>query len=84
MNYEYQYNIGSCPLCKQGYLEIVKEQETNVLFICCDECMGEWESPEDALLKRNGSRLKFGKVVEPTFEEICSVNWQQYIQKHSE
>ncbi len=81
MNYEYQYKIGSCLICKQGYLEIVKEEHSGKMFICCDECEAEWENPEDALQKKNGSRQKYGKIIEPSLEDIQSEGWGKYIMK---
>lgn len=79
MNNEYQYKVDSCPICLQGYVEIVKEQETGKLFVCCDECEAEWETPEDVKQKKQGTRCKFGKVTEPTYDEICNMNWMEYI-----
>lgn len=76
------YKIASCPICKQGYLEIVKEEKTGKIFICCDECEIEWETPEEAIGGRNGTRFKFGKVIEPTMNEISILNWQKYIQSN--
>lgn len=79
MSNEFQYKIGSCPLCKQGYLEVVKEQDTCKLFILCDECEAEWENPQDALQFKNGFRFKYGKVIEPTFDEISNLGWNKYL-----
>ncbi|MBR5484987.1 MAG: hypothetical protein IKV41_00575 [Oscillospiraceae bacterium] len=68
-------NIGQCRVCKQGLLEIVKEEKTNEIFICCDLCEGEWQTPEDAFNNQNGSRNKYGKVIYPTAKEIKSMHW---------
>ena len=58
------YRISSCPICLQGYVEIVKEQVTGILFLCCDECMAEWDTPMDIGVYGKGSRLKYGRVTE--------------------
>jgi len=79
MNNEYKYIIGSCKICKQGCLEIVKEQETDKLFIYCDECEAEWETPEEAIQNKNGSRFKHRKVIEATHDEINTINWEEYL-----
>lgn len=79
MNNEYKYKIGACKVCKQDCLEIVKEQETDKLFIYCDECEVEWKTPEEAIQNKNGSRFKYGKVIEPTYDEINAINWEKYL-----
>lgn len=76
------YKIASCPICKQGYLEIVKELKTGKIFICCDECEIEWETPEEAIEGKNGSRFKYGKVIEPTMNEIYTLSWEKFIQSN--
>jgi len=79
MNDEYKYKIGVCEVCKQGCLEIVKEHGTDTLFIYCNECEAEWKTPEEAIQNKNGSRFKYGKVIEPTYDEINAINWGKYI-----
>lgn len=70
------YNIGNCRICKQGLLEIVKDENTEKIYICCDECEAEWENPIDALKCQNGTRGKFGKISYPCLEEIQKQKWQ--------
>lgn len=67
------YNIGKCKICNQGLLEIVKDKESGIVYICCDECEAEWEKPEDALIPQNGTRNKFGLICYPSTEEIENV-----------
>ena len=42
-----------CPICNQGWVEIVKEIETNKLFCYCWECESEWDDP--ARIEKNTS-----------------------------
>lgn len=47
----------------------------------CDECLAEWESPEDALQNINGRRgnIQEGKVVNATLDEIIKIGWDKFI-----
>jgi hypothetical protein len=76
------YNIGLCKICKQGLLEIVKDEERNKIYICCDECEAEWDLPSDALCPKNGTRGKYGKIIYPSLSEINKLNWDVDIFEH--
>lgn len=76
------YNIGNCKICRHGLLEIVKEELTEKIFICCDECEAEWDLPSDALNGRNGTRFKYGKIVYPSLTEIQAKKWDVEIFEH--
>ncbi|PKM80589.1 MAG: hypothetical protein CVU89_12690, partial [Firmicutes bacterium HGW-Firmicutes-14] len=78
MNQEYNYKVVWCPICNQGWVEIVKEKDTNELFILCSECETEWDTPNEISVK-NGTRSKYGRVIEPTHEEIINKGWQNFI-----
>jgi len=73
------YYIGQCQFCKQGLLEIVKEENSGIYFIYCDECEAEWATPDHALNRHNGSRFKYGAVTEVTFEEVSALGWNPFI-----
>ncbi|MDL2259149.1 hypothetical protein LJC42_08415 [Eubacteriales bacterium OttesenSCG-928-K08] len=77
-----KYYIGECRICNQGMLEIVKESNTGLIFVACDECEGEWNNPEDALKGINGSRSKYGAVSDITQMEIKQMNWSKYIRSY--
>lgn len=74
-----KYMIGVCKICHQGYLQIVKDIETNQLYVYCDDCEAEWSNPEDAILCHNGSREKYGLISYPNYDEICNIGWEKYI-----
>lgn len=76
----YKYKVSCCPICNQGIVAIVKEEKSELLYLCCDECMAEWTTPEDVGVYGKGSRLKFGKSIEPTIEDIRASGWDKYIQ----
>ena len=69
----------SCPLCRQGMQEILKELSSGTLYICCDECDLEWPNPEDALADIHRSRDKYGRSVDATPEEIKAAGWNKYL-----
>ena len=48
--------IGICKVCQHGMLEIHFNFEKEVCSIACDECMAEWDTPENALKNVNGYR----------------------------
>lgn len=79
MNNEYNYKVAVCPFCKQGSVEIVKEVDTNELFLCCNECEIEWSDPREVLNESRGTRNKYGRITEPTFEEVNKKGWGKYI-----
>ena len=35
-----------CPVCEQGWVKIVKEINTDTLYLCCSECEAEWSDPD--------------------------------------
>ena len=73
------YYIGNCRICNQGMLEIVKEEDSNVLFVECDECEAEWKNPEDALNKKNGGRNQYSKSIGTCYDEIKLIKWDKYL-----
>ena len=73
------YNIGTCKICHQGVLEIVKDKNSGIIYVCCDDCEAEWSSPKDAILGLNGTREKYGKICYPEYDEIYKIGWVKYI-----
>ena len=74
----YNFRVSWCPVCNQGWVKIVKDQVSNQLFLCCTECETKWKNPEEIGAKK-GTHDNFGQIVEPTIEEIKSLNWHKYI-----
>jgi hypothetical protein len=76
MNFEYK--IKSCPICKQGWVEIVKDQDSKKLFLCCSECETEWLNPEE-ITSKNGTHDTFGRIETPLPTEIIKKKWESFL-----
>lgn len=75
---KYKYKVKWCPVCEQGWIEIVKDKITGKLFLCCSDCETEWRDPLE-IKKDNGTWGSFGMIEEPSDEEILKEGWQKYI-----
>jgi len=76
------FYVGQCPICREyGRLEICKDADNNQYLVICDECLAEWNNPEDALKNINGHResIKKGKVLSATLNEIKKIGWDKFI-----
>jgi len=52
--------VGLCPICSQGRQIISRENATGKLFILCQECDAEWQSPDDLRDSTKSSRYTLG------------------------
>ena len=74
--------VAWCPECEQGWIEIAKDLDTGELFCCCDECMCEWNDPNNITPQTVVACAKrgiWGKACDPTDEEIATKGWQKFI-----
>jgi len=76
----YNNKVKWCPVCNQGWIEIVKETETGSLYLCCTECETEWANPSDIQVE-NGTQAHYSSCADPTSEEIEAMNWDRFIMK---
>ncbi len=77
---KYKYKIEWCNNCRQGWIEIWKDSETNKLFLSCSECECIWKNPQE--LKKSNSAIGFAferMYVEPTEDEIIEIGWDKFI-----
>ena len=75
----YENKVKWCPICNQGWVEIVKDIESEKLFCCCTECETEWKTPYNIDKKTCNSKNEFGLIEDPDFEEIEAIGWDKYI-----
>ena len=76
------YYIGQCPTCgKYGRLEIDKDIADNKYLIICEECLAEWDSPQDAIKNINGRRdsCHERRIRNASFDEIKDIGWDKFI-----
>ncbi len=74
-----EFCVGICPHCDgNGLLLVVKDDTTQELRICCDECYQEYRSIKD--LKMNISHVSHDlNNVSVSLEEAVSKGWAEYI-----
>jgi len=75
----YKNKVAWCPICSQGWVQIVRDVETKELFVMCDECESEWNHPEDVKVLDARSDINDNRVTTPTDEEIRMASWEKYI-----
>lgn len=67
--------VGFCPLCGQGRQLVARENSTKRLFVCCEECEAEWDSPSDAKAIELATRDKYGASTLVTIDELREYQW---------
>lgn len=73
---QYQYKVIWCPICDQGWVEIMKDIGNKKLVLSCSEC--EWENPEDIVVSYEEEE-GCENIGSPTDEEIKRFGWEKYI-----
>jgi len=73
----YDYKVAWCYVCDQGWVEIKKTIESDMLILQCSECFSQWENPL-AYKKKEFIEYEIS-VTEPEFEEIINVGWDKHI-----
>ncbi|MBT2688371.1 hypothetical protein J7I93_09270 [Bacillus sp. ISL-47] len=79
----YQENIFKvkwCPICDQGWVEIVKDSKTGLLYLLCSECENEWEHPKNIAVDTARTEINYeNPVASPTVEDVKRIEWDNYI-----
>lgn len=80
-NSDFSYSIGECGLCGQGALLICVDRSIASLFIFCNECESQWESPESY---NNGddripSHQEYTSIKDAFIDEISEEGWAKFI-----
>ena len=74
-----QYCYSDCPLCKQGRLFVAARDDTNALFLECEECSRAWPTPEAALSNDQSAFLAIEIESHPaSLDEIEKAGWLHY------
>lgn len=71
--------IGSCPLCSQGRLIIARDHESGALYVVCEECGTEWETPEKSRTLEAGTRDSHGRSTLLKREDLVGHPWERFL-----
>lgn len=78
-NENYKNAVGWCPLCKQGWIWIVKDIKTHKLFLQCQECQLEFDSPTKMIESKARREPCTMDWVVPTIDEVKEMQWDKYL-----
>lgn len=67
-------SYGRCPICQQGDLLAVKDKETSLLLLMCDDCESQWASEEAAQSYANALKKTIA-VLPATDDDIARSQW---------
>jgi len=76
-----QIHIDECPICRQGILIVMKEEESNNYLLICDDCESQWLNPEAVMQGAPPLELERNKLKEASIEEVKEIGWMQYVKK---
>lgn len=80
MKYIHYAKVGeTCPCCGQGTQFVSKETASGNLFVSCDDCFAEWETPDKATSCDLATRDKFGSCVYLHSKELIDHPWYRYV-----
>ncbi|WP_147433972.1 hypothetical protein [Planomicrobium sp. Y74] len=75
----YNFKVAWCLVCSQGWVEIVREKETNNLLFLCEECETQWKAITDVWNNKNGIHDDTSFVTAPSLQEIERMGWSDFI-----
>jgi hypothetical protein len=73
--------IGTCPLCGQGRLIIARDNALGDLYVLCEECESEWDSPEQATSIGAATHDVHGRSTFLDRDELGGHPWQRFLWK---
>lgn len=75
----YEYKVKWCPICDQGWVEILKDLSSGKLVCGCSECESGWDSPNN-ISSKDSTRCVYNlECCTPTEEEIEKKGWSKYV-----
>jgi hypothetical protein len=72
--------IGVCPVCGQGRQMIARESHSGRLYVHCEDCESEWQSPQEARALNRASRDTFGPSTDLTRDELAEHPWSTFLE----
>jgi hypothetical protein len=73
------YHVGWCPFCNQGWQVVERDRNTRRLFVHCQECLLDWDSPGTAKDPSLGVFQKHDSDGYATREDLLTHSWVQYV-----
>jgi hypothetical protein len=70
---------GYCPVCGQGRQLVAREHSTGSLYVLCEDCESEWDSPDDVSDAERAHRDTHGRSSYVTIREMQSHSWSDKI-----
>jgi hypothetical protein len=67
--------VGFCPVCGQGRQLVARESSTSRLFVYCEECEAEWDSPSDAKEIALATRDRYGPCTLVGIDDLREHQW---------
>lgn len=67
--------VGYCPICGQGRQFVAREDAAGRLFVYCEECESEWDSPSDARRIELATHGKYVSCSLVRVEELREHKW---------
>lgn len=71
--------VGSCAVCGQGRLIVAKECSTGCLYVLCEECESEWESPVDCQKVELATHDERGRSELLEREDVMAHPWNRLL-----
>ena len=68
-----------CPVCGQGRLLVAVSTILGELFVMCEDCESEWESPVTAKASKPPTRDKFGFLKFADIDDLTEHPWLQHV-----
>ncbi len=75
---EYEHKVKWCPVCNQGWVEIVRDSAKKQIYLYCNECETEWSNPKE-IRDDNGTHDVFQTCEKVTITEVEEKGWQIFL-----
>lgn len=69
----------SCPICGQGLLCVMRDGQTSVMHIACDDCGAVWMNPEKLDSESTSPRNTFSSPRLATRHEVSTHTWSRFV-----
>lgn len=72
--------VGDCPICRQGQLFVTREIQTGRLYVSCEDCESEWDTPEASSSPNAATRDHYGRSEYVSIDELSEHPWFKFVQ----